>query len=202
MRGWVVRAAAEGGRWCGLVNADILLAQRPWLAEMLRSHGSNGLMMARRVDINWPDCVHGDVYRFGLDLFVMDRAVADALPASTFAVGLPWWDFWLPIMAYLHGFDLYLLKRPVALHLTHSIRWCEDEWLEYGLRLFEEMTEAATRALADESLADRGRYILNALAATKESLNDPNSREDTVTAMSIFLQWFCDKGPAVTRLGE
>src|SRR5262249_2395869 len=58
----------------------------------------------------------------GFDYFFFDKATAEVLrdDALPFAMGLPFWDYWLPVAAAITGRDVRSLERPAVVHLMHS----------------------------------------------------------------------------------
>ncbi len=53
----------------------------------------------------------------------MSGDVLEAFADSPFCMGMPFWDYWMPLAALLQGYQLKSLESPVALHVTHETRW-------------------------------------------------------------------------------
>jgi hypothetical protein len=56
----------------------------------------------------------------------MSKAFATDLPDCVFALGLPWWDYWLPLEAIRKGIQPLNLTwdhNPLLQHLIHEDRW-------------------------------------------------------------------------------
>ena len=63
---------------------------------------------------------------YGIDYVNMSKAFAIDLPDCVFALGLPWWDYWLPLEAIRKGIIPFNLKwdtAPLLHHLIHGDRW-------------------------------------------------------------------------------
>jgi hypothetical protein len=71
----------------------------------------------------------------GFDCFFFDRATALELMrmAAGFAIGLPWWDAWLPAAAAIAGRRFGIIHRPAVLHLSHPQAY--DEALHSSLAM-------------------------------------------------------------------
>ena len=107
----------------GIVNADIVLEPGPMWREMAKHFiTGNSVAFARRYEAR--SLTDGPLVRYvyGFDCFFLDRVAAGHLAAETrqFAMGLPWWDYWLPLALALRGYDLLAIRRPASIHLIHD----------------------------------------------------------------------------------
>lgn len=200
----LVRAAGVQAetRFCGLINSDIFLKDFEPLWPSLQARMVGGLLVCRRMEMSWPSFQAHRFYPFGFDMFLMDRRVGASLPESKFAVGIPWWDFWLPLMAYLRGFNLYRVDVPVAYHLQHAARWDEAQFVEYGAQLVECLRVEAQATLSNPTLAIRGQFILDGLQMIEEAAECDIRELKYTSGLSKYLEWFFDKGPAVRGISE
>ena len=129
------KAAADDDQTIGVANADIFLRPAPGLASFLASAAKGAVILGPRVDVPHLDSFEKYVpeneptYSIGYDYFLMSRDVADAFNDSPFAIGMPFWDYWLPLTAYLAGHQLKTLNSPVALHISHETRWNDTIYL-------------------------------------------------------------------------
>lgn len=144
------QAQAEGAPVSAIINADILLAGDAGLAERLAAVAMGGeggrCVIAHRFDRPWIDPAdpaagggEGAFYTVGFDLFVLETARAglfgdDILGADAFAMGIPWWDYWLPLRLKLAGVTVARLTDPVVQHLEHDQHWNPRQW-RAGYRL-------------------------------------------------------------------
>jgi hypothetical protein len=127
----------------GIINADLCLETGSNWAGAIAPAIMATLLVGHRVDVpSWPEAagagtVSGAPYQFGYDLFFFEkRALPAALTASAgghrFAMGLPWWDLWLPLAFGLNGYRLALLTAPMAAHLTHPANYEIAVWERMG----------------------------------------------------------------------
>lgn len=113
----------------GILNADIILRPLPDLAPALLREASRATVMLPRVDVatlkaatSFAPTGH-ETYSVGYDGVFMPPALRAAIPESLFCIGMPFWDYWLPLMTLLQGHALKSIASPVALHITHQTRW-------------------------------------------------------------------------------
>src|SRR6185437_14415608 len=120
-------AAAEGP--LVIANSDILLDIPPETSERIAAIQPGECLVARRVDIRSMDVYKGKEYRSGYDFFAYHthdlRRVAD----SPFVLGLPWWDYFLPIAMFLQGVRPIGPGSGIAYHLHHTERW---DWQNFS----------------------------------------------------------------------
>jgi hypothetical protein len=113
----------------GIINDDIHLRLAPESLPALCAAAQGSVILGPRVDV----AAAADLDRFtptgketysvGYDYFVMSGDVLDDFGASPFCIGMPFWDYWLPLMALLRGRTLKSCQSPIALHISHETRW-------------------------------------------------------------------------------
>ena len=89
-----------------------------------------------------------EAYSVGYDYFLMSGDVLDDFADGPFCLGMPFWDYWLPLMALLKGRPLKALQSPVALHVAHETRWDDTIYLFF---------HALIASVIETSKASRGR---------------------------------------------
>jgi tetratricopeptide (TPR) repeat protein len=119
----------------GIVNSDIVFepsaAWRTWLPGTVGA----ALVTGQRHDAT--SLFDGTLrkYYWGFDFFFFDnKAARDLLEtASHFAMGLPWWDYWLPAALSLKGRQVLTLERPTVAHLIHKEPSLDDGWRQLAM---------------------------------------------------------------------
>lgn len=123
----------------GIINADICLeAGRDWRGT-IEKQVSSSLLIAKRVDIEgWPErsgeaIIAGTRNPDGFDLFFFEKsAISDWLVSAAnspyFGLGVPWWDFWFPVVMAFGGYRVQVLKDPVGAHLLHPTNYEHRLW--------------------------------------------------------------------------
>jgi len=112
-----------------IVNADIYM--RPGAAGTDLAHDIAGrtrktVLVSRRTDVAHLDALQGTVYACGIDFVALDpsripEVIKDA-DLRRFQLGVPWWDYVLPLAALKH-MPAKRIEEPFILHQTHDERW-------------------------------------------------------------------------------
>jgi hypothetical protein len=143
-----------------LVNADIILhADARAAAASLRD---SEFMAENRKDTSSVRSTDGPDYPYGFDFFVLQRSAAAQLLGTDFAIGVPWWDHFVPVALLLDGGTLAGGGTGLALSLTHHSRWTPDAWRAFGRHFVEEVSgRVRPRHLASRRFR---RYVILMLA--------------------------------------
>lgn len=103
-----------------LVNSDISLADPEQLPK-LRNNAAD-LVFGSRMDVTETGRPAGH-YRKGYDVFSLRAAALDVLDMPDFYMGIPWWDYVLPLTAILGGYSVERLDTDAFHHELHPQRW-------------------------------------------------------------------------------
>jgi hypothetical protein len=123
----------------GIVNADLCMAVTDNWADYIRPAIKSSILIGHRLDLGSWSTQSGQLqatgipYTGGFDLFFFERdAIAKFLPADggpwCFSIGMPWWDFWLPVALALQGYRVAMLEKLIAGHLIHPIKYDPASW--------------------------------------------------------------------------
>lgn len=144
----------------GIVNADIVLEPGPmWLDMAKRFITGRSVAFARRYEAR--SLQDGPLVRYvyGFDCFFLDKVAAGLLAAEArqFAMGLPWWDYWLPLSLATRGYNLLSIKRPASIHLIHDSTRAPvahtPNWRRLALDLAASLVEERGRESVPQYLA-------------------------------------------------
>ena len=129
----------------GIINSDIVFEPSPIWQQELPRLVVNAAVVGQRIDAT--SLLRGATLRFphGFDYFFFERAaIKDFIDESQFySMGLPWWDYWLPIALALKRRQIVVLDRPYVLHLIHKVGYHPQIWLDFALRFAECVTSAS-----------------------------------------------------------
>jgi len=105
-----------------ITNADIVTDLTPYQRETLRGLRRDQCVVLKRRDVRRTRSRSGHEYRGGYDFFAFHAEVLKGFSARQFAIGMPWWDHFLPLWLMFRGL------RPVDLgtgiyHRLHEERW-------------------------------------------------------------------------------
>lgn len=123
---------------CGIINSDILLrvGDNQAFVDFVRREASGAMLFGSRINVASGDEVAGDEHRSGFDYFFFDRALIPLYHPGDFCFGIPWWDYWFPLVPFLSGIPTRRLVSPVAFHPLHEDRWSKPAWKEFGAACF------------------------------------------------------------------
>jgi hypothetical protein len=155
-----------GAELVGLVNFDIELALDAAERDAVAARARDGaLVIYNRTEIRHLGQRSGPLYRYGYDLFVMRREMMRRLDMRGFALGVPWWDYWLALDALLCGVPVVLVQNASVRHLAHAQAWSTRNW-ERAIGLVVRRIGAARARLAQHRPAAVEESRLDALTAT------------------------------------
>lgn len=120
----------------GIINSDLLFEPSSAWRERLPSLIGQSMIVANRYDTS--SLLTGALRQYcGFDCFFFDKATAlHALQdPAPYAMGVPWWDYWLPSMALLNNRGIVVVDRPAVLHLAHDPAYSPEIWREFA-RIF------------------------------------------------------------------
>lgn len=141
------------GEICGIVNSDIVFKIDDQFQSFVKDYAKSGLVFGSRIDIENQEDTDGKKYVHGFDFFFLDRTTLELMPESAFCLGVPWWDYWLPVLTVLMGRSCYEIVSPVAYHITHETRWESDLFAYFG-RVFAEKLVALQNTSAISTSCD------------------------------------------------
>jgi tetratricopeptide (TPR) repeat protein len=120
----------------GIINSDLVFEPSAAWNEELRRLVRDAVVTGQRHDAT--SLLEGTFrkYYWGFDFFFFDiKAARDLLEtAMPFAMGLAWWDYWLPAALSLKGRRVITLERPTVAHLIHKEPQLDDAWRELAIR--------------------------------------------------------------------
>lgn len=166
----LLKAAKENsneGDALGVINADIFLRHSQGLKSFLAAESQGAVILGRRVDVPEKSVFHtyspdaAPTYSVGYDYFVMSRDVVDDFSDSPFAMGMPFWDYWLPLTAYLAGRPLKTLNSPVALHVQHETRWDDTIYLFFHALIAYALEQCRSDAESNEPHRRQLAFFVN-----------------------------------------
>jgi hypothetical protein len=136
----------------GIINADLCMEIGKSWADCIRPLVSSTLLIGHRLDLaSWSTragevTAQGVQYTGGFDLFFFEKtAIAKCLTGAGadrfFSMGMPWWDFWLPVAFAVQGFRVALMREPFAGHLVHPVKYDPAVWEYMGAQFVDYMLQ-------------------------------------------------------------
>jgi glycosyltransferase involved in cell wall biosynthesis len=118
---------------CGIINSDIYLKADKNFLDFVTEQATNALLISSRLEVSSASQKDGRLYNFGFDMFFFDRSILAKLPTSEFCLGVPWWDYWMPLVSMQNGLVVKYLANSVAYHLEHDVNYNNDIWCKTGM---------------------------------------------------------------------
>ena len=172
----ILRALKDSGSdVCGIVNSDIHIITSDALIDFIAEAARDSFVFGGRIDIMSLQDLHGEEYLGGFDIFFFDRSVIGQFPESEMCLGVPWWDYWAPLVMMLKGVTVKQLISPVAYHLLHDTNWNSKIYDEFGRKMVADVLDKNRFSELDNGL--------------EEALNKSVSQHD-LSAFSIFLLYY------------
>jgi hypothetical protein len=145
----------------GIINADLCMEMGKSWADCIRPLVPSTLLIGHRLDIaSWSTrpgelTVQGAPYTGGFDLFFFEKtAIAKCLTGAGadrfFSMGMPWWDFWLPVVFAVRGYRVAVMQEPLAGHLVHPVKYDPAVWEYMGAQFVDYVLQH----VSDDALRD------------------------------------------------
>ena len=133
----------------GIINSDIVFEPSPaWQTWLPRAVGK-AVVTGQRLDATSLLAGTFRKYYWGFDFFFFDiksaRYLVDTAMAMPFAMGLAWWDYWLPAALSLAGRHIVTLERPTVAHLIHKEPQLDDSWRQLAIHFAKFIVTEATK---------------------------------------------------------
>lgn len=140
----------------GIVNSDILLDPSGDLRACMLKEARESLVVATRVEIDQPLSRQGRRNLWGFDAMFLDSGMARRFTDCGFCLGMPFWDYWMPMTAALNGLPFKQIKSDVAFHVRHAEAWSDKRFLfsHMFVKFLQDEIVRAEAARAQASLAE------------------------------------------------
>ena len=165
-----------------ICNADVFITMQSEQLKALTQ--AKDITFSNRININNIDDTTGTLFG-GIDYFNMSLDFVNKLPEVVFAIGLPWWDYWLPSFAICNGYKIHKLvdsnSNPILLHKIHKDVWNEADFCILGEHFFENLYSSNPKALNNLSLQ---------IAYTNYQEKSSSGRIEYLTSLSRFVSQY------------
>jgi hypothetical protein len=118
---------------CAIVNSDIILNKK------ISKSVSDGILIGTRWEISDDKNKKPYPFSYGYDLFIFNRKVMNLFYNSNYVIGMPWWDFWIPMISIKSGIKVYHIKNHLISHRTHPINYDKDVFISFGEYLYQDI---------------------------------------------------------------
>jgi glycosyltransferase involved in cell wall biosynthesis len=159
--------STQNNKICGIVNSDIHFFKKELSAFMLKE-AVDSLVFGPRLDIKSFDNInHGAFYR-GFDYFFFDQDLIKQYPPSKFCIGLPWWDYWLPLIPLIAKFSVKKVTTPICYHIIHPSNYSIASWKALAMEMMKHFS--LTPQTNEVYLGYLNNYIFDFIEKTSTSI--------------------------------
>lgn len=67
------------------------------------------------------------LFKWGIDAFLITPEIATDLPDIGLSIGIPCWDYWIPMHFHLKGWQVLTKRSQGLLHESHRQNWSKEE---------------------------------------------------------------------------
>lgn len=113
-----------------IINSDIELKCDSDLVDRVKLKMDESILLCHRVDHNGN--YSGTQYLRGIDVFFIHKKYLPFFPQSMHALGMTFWDYFIPYIAVKSGIETNFIKQDIAYHLVHTAQYSEDNWRKSG----------------------------------------------------------------------
>src|SRR5262249_14254795 len=180
----------------GIINSDIVFEPSSAWREQLPKLVNSAVVTGQRHDATSLAKGTFRKYYWGFDYFFFDRDAAQRLATSAadFAMGLAWWDYWLPASASMNGRDVVVLDRPTVAHLVHKEPYLDTGWRRMGFE-FARFIEREARARSEAVPPSIGALLPSCRQLAGIPVDSPPSHEIDLKISQMALDYI----PQLTR---
>jgi hypothetical protein len=121
-----------------IVNSDIILNSSIDISDLLKNkYLDKGLIISTRYELDGEK----EPYPFtsGYDIFIFNKKNVNLFSNKNYVIGMPWWDYWIPIISNKNSFTIYHINSKLIYHKTHQTNYDGDVWNEFGQSLYKDI---------------------------------------------------------------
>lgn len=128
----VIKSNVEDHSYFCIINSDIILTNK-----IETSCLKSDLLISTR----WELDVDKEPYPFnnGYDLFIFKKNLIDLFYNDNYVIGMPWWDYWVPLIAIKMGYSVNHINNPIIFHRTHETNYDGNIWIKFGEYLYKDI---------------------------------------------------------------
>lgn len=125
----------HGGEYSIFMNSDIILNNN-YDIKINERYLNNGIYICTRYEIDGENIYK---FKYGFDFFCIHKNYLNLFKNENFAIGLPWWDYWLPVCAYMYNLNLYHIDYELNHHKTHQLNYDMEKWNDLAKDLYKDL---------------------------------------------------------------
>lgn len=111
-----------------IINSDIELENDPEKLNQIVRFANTGLSLVSRWNYS-NSFDDAEREKFGFDIMAFHKNRADMIPVYNFALGQPYWDYWLPFVFLKNKKPIVYFPDRFAYHKRHKVQYSKANWL-------------------------------------------------------------------------
>lgn len=133
-----------------IINSDIIIKDGFEL-KIENKLLKNSIILGCRYEVD-----KSKVYKFpfGYDFVIINPKHANLLKNEKYTIGLPWWDYWVPVAAMKNGLNVYEIKDEFLYHKTHQTNYQMEIWENLAKEFYNEVIVEMTNSGEDLTIND------------------------------------------------
>jgi predicted O-methyltransferase YrrM len=185
----------------GIINADVLLSNDTAAVQRVLRHARDGIVAIERTNIDPLRLKPTNDTCFGFDCFILNTEPLAQIDLDVdYAIGHPWWDYWLPLEYVSAGCKLTIAADSLLFHLDHPVRWTPElfhrnggEFIDYFLTLpgripgdvLIEIQRCNDPAISESELVRFGQWFFHRLRRLAEFVPAGASNNDAALLSAL-----------------
>ena len=126
-------------KYNAIVNSDIILSSKVDPKSLCNKKTlEKAMIIGTRYELNE---LPPEPFKAGYDVFIFDIKMVKHLMNDKYVIGLPWWDYWMPIAILKSLYDVYHIKNKAIFHRTHTTNWDQGYYDSFGLTLYHDLVK-------------------------------------------------------------
>lgn len=117
----------NGSKYNAIVNSDIILNANMIFDKKILN---DGILIGSRYEIDEDKKPY--IFDKGYDLFIFDVKNINIFFNDNYVIGMPWWDFWIPMITLKALMNIYHIKNEVIYHKTHKTNYDDEIWCHFA----------------------------------------------------------------------
>jgi len=184
-----------------LINSDIIIDNdvKKWkTVEGIVRGGTH--VIAQRYDFNdYGNIRNAKKQVWGIDMFVLNRRHLKFLNDDIYAMGQPYWDYWLPFSLFSNGVRVMkIFNTKLIYHKAHAQRWTNSTWHMLARHFSKSVEKKKWRSPKHDDYSF-AMSVYNDILYNSEEIEFENKYPDIHILFRKILRGF--KNPVIFDLG-
>lgn len=169
---------------CGIINSDIVFQGDSSFFKAVLREVPASLVFGSRIDVTQTGITEGLAFRNGYDFFFWERKNSALFKETPMVLGMPWWDFWLPLQANGAGLKIKRFVTSAMVHVIHQVGYDIPAYVNFGRVCAEALAGVYSRKSDDHISAHHA--FLYRLFSTAAAIPHHANSDLILTQIGMF----------------